>query len=159
MIPGMERAEFTRLGSIHRNTFVNGPKVLLPTLQCRQRSDLLIAGQLSGVEGYVESTAMGLLAGINAARLAQDLNPVMPPPDTAMGALVAHLTRETKNFQPANVNFGLFPPFTHKIPKKLRGGKRAEIALASLAYWLQEEHLEILDLPEHPAAPADHLLA
>jgi len=158
MIPGMERAEFTRLGSIHRNTFVNGPKVLLPTLQCRKRPDLLIAGQLSGVEGYVESTAMGLLAGINVARLAQGEQPAIPPPDTAMGALVTHLTRESANFQPSNVNFGLFPPFTHKIPKKLRGGKRAEVALESLANWLREEHLEILDFPER-SAPLGHLLA
>ncbi len=152
LIPGMARAEFTRLGSIHRNTFVNGPKVLLPTLQCRTRPDLLIAGQLSGVEGYVESTAMGLLAGINGARLVRGELPVTPPPDTAMGALVSHLTLETKNFQPSNVNFGLFPPFTHKIPKKLRGGKRAEVALASLAHWLREKHLEIPELPDHPAA-------
>ncbi len=141
MIPGLEKVEFSRLGSIHRNTFVNGPKVLTPTLQCKKRSDLLLAGQLTGVEGYVESTAMGLLAGINAARIALGNPPVSPPPDTALGALIIHLTTENKNFQPTNVNFGLFPPFTKKIPKKFRGRHRAEQSLDSLAHWIQENSL------------------
>jgi methylenetetrahydrofolate--tRNA-(uracil-5-)-methyltransferase len=88
LIPGMEHVEFARLGSIHRNTFVCAPLLLLPTLQLRARPDLLLAGQLSGVEGYVESTAMGLLAGINAARLACGTAPVSPPPETALGSLI-----------------------------------------------------------------------
>jgi methylenetetrahydrofolate--tRNA-(uracil-5-)-methyltransferase len=140
LIPGMARAEFARLGSIHRNTFVCAPELLRPTLQFRRRPDLLLAGQLTGVEGYVESTAMGLLAGINAARLLEGRPPVVPPADTAHGALIAHLTRtEPARFQPSNINFGLFPPLRKKIPKRMRGEYRAHIALESLDRWLQEE--------------------
>ncbi len=138
MIPGMEQAEFARLGSIHRNTFICAPELLEPTLQLKTRPDLFLAGQLSGVEGYVESTAMGLLAGINGARMALGQPLVSPPPDTALGALITHLTRtEAKHFQPSNVNFGLFPPWEKKVPKRLRGQMRAEISLASLAIWQQ----------------------
>jgi methylenetetrahydrofolate--tRNA-(uracil-5-)-methyltransferase len=140
MIPGMARAEFARLGSIHRNTFVCAPELLRPTLQFCRRPDLLLAGQLTGVEGYVESTAMGLLAGINAARLLEGRSPVVPPADTAHGALIAHLTRtEPTRFQPSNINFGLFPPFRRKIPKRMRGEYRAHTALESLDRWRQEE--------------------
>ncbi|MFZ5776065.1 MAG: methylenetetrahydrofolate--tRNA-(uracil(54)-C(5))-methyltransferase (FADH(2)-oxidizing) TrmFO [Thermodesulfobacteriota bacterium] len=143
MIPGLENAEFARLGSIHRNTFVCGPKVLLPTLQLRERPDLLLAGQITGVEGYVESTAMGLLAGISATRLAQGQGGLTPPPDTALGALLTHLTQtDPKHFQPSNINFGLFPPFNRKMPKKLRGQHRAETALASLDCFLRQEQLQ-----------------
>ncbi len=139
MIPGMEKAEFERLGSIHRNTFINAPGLLQPTLQFINRPSLLIAGQLSGVEGYVESTAMGLLAGMNAARLSMGSELIPPPPETAMGALINHLTAtEPKRFQPSNINFGLFPPFKKKIPKKLRGGKRAELALQKLETWIKK---------------------
>ncbi|MDH3996023.1 MAG: methylenetetrahydrofolate--tRNA-(uracil(54)-C(5))-methyltransferase (FADH(2)-oxidizing) TrmFO, partial [Desulfobulbaceae bacterium] len=136
MIPGMEQAEFTRLGSIHRNTFVCGPELLLPSLQVKKRPDLLLAGQLSGVEGYVESTAMGLLAGINGARLITGEKPVVPPPETALGALITHLTTtDPKRFQPSNINFGLFPKLQQKIPKKFRGAKYAERALQALKHW------------------------
>ncbi|MBU0480804.1 MAG: methylenetetrahydrofolate--tRNA-(uracil(54)-C(5))-methyltransferase (FADH(2)-oxidizing) TrmFO [Proteobacteria bacterium] len=142
MIPGMENAEFARLGSIHRNTFVCGPQVLLPTLQTRQRSDLFLAGQITGVEGYVESTAMGLLAGLNAARIATDRPPVVPPIDTAMGALIAHVSQgDPATFQPSNINFGLFPPFTRKMPKRLRGQIRAEQALETLEQWCKENDI------------------
>ena len=142
LIPGMEKAEFTRMGSIHRNTFVCGPEVLTPTLQMRNRPDMLLAGQLTGVEGYVESTAAGLLAGINAARLQAGGKVVTPPPDTALGALVAHLTTtKAKHFQPSNINFGLFPVLQMKIPKKLRGQHRAEQALQSLQIWQQTENI------------------
>lgn len=138
MIPGMEQAEFVRLGSIHRNTFVCAPEVLLPSLEVKMRPDILLAGQLSGVEGYVESAAMGLLAGINAARKAVGLLPAVPPPETALGALIQHLTAsDPRYFQPSNVNFGLFPAWEKKVPKRLRGPKRAETALAALADWLQ----------------------
>ncbi len=144
LIPGMAQAEFARLGSIHRNTFVCAPKVLRPTLQLVSRPDLLLAGQLSGVEGYVESTAMGLIAGINAARLAAGREPVVPPPETALGALISHLTRtEAKHFQPSNVNFGLFPPITEKVRKKERGEYRAHKALAALAAWQTEVGLTL----------------
>ena len=145
MIPGLAKAEFARLGSIHRNTFVCAPKVLRPSLQLNCRPDLFLAGQLTGVEGYVESTAMGLLAGINASRLAAGLPCLDLPPDTALGALINHLTRtDPKHFQPSNINFGLFPAFEKKMPKKLRGQYRAETALASLNRLCEQENL-------HPA--------
>ncbi len=137
MIPGLEQAEFARLGSIHRNTFICAPDILQATLQTKKRSNLLIAGQLCGVEGYVESTAMGLLAGINAARLVKKLRPVIPPPDTAMGALITHLSGSRPEvFQPSNVNFGLFPAWGKKVPRRLRGQLRAERSQISLAGWL-----------------------
>lgn len=135
-IPGLEHAEFLRLGSIHRNTFICAPELLQPTLQMKKRPNLFLAGQLSGVEGYVESGAMGLLAGINAARLVLGQELVVPPPETAHGALIRHLTRsDPDHFQPSNVNFGLFPPLDKKMPKKQRGEYRAELALEQLAKW------------------------
>ena len=136
LIPGLANAEFTRLGSIHRNTFVCAPKVLTQFLQVKERPGLLLAGQITGVEGYVESTAMGLLAGRNAACLALGLPLSAPGPETAHGALLVHLTQsEAKHFQPSNVNFGLFPDFTSKLPKRQRGQHRAQQALAALAQW------------------------
>jgi len=143
MIPGLAGAQFARLGSIHRNTFVCAPKVLLPSLQLACRPDLFLAGQLTGVEGYVESTAMGLLAGLNAARLADGAPPIALPPDTAFGALLNHLTStDPRHFQPSNINFGLFPAFSKKMPKKLRGQYRAETALASLDRLCAEENIQ-----------------
>ncbi len=140
LIPGMETAHFSRLGSIHRNTFICAPELLLPTLQLQSRPDLLIAGQLSGVEGYIESAAMGLLAGINAARIINDQQAISPPDATALGALIKHLTTSpAKRFQPSNVNFGLFPPFEKKVPKKLRGKIRAEKSLILLEKWIEED--------------------
>ena len=142
LIPGMEKVEFARLGSIHRNTFICAPELLQPTLQFKTRPDLLLAGQLSGVEGYIESAAMGLLAGINSARLVQGDVPVIPPPETALGALICHLTEsEPKKFQPSNINFGLFPPWEKKVQKKLRGKIRAEKGLEALQNWITEEEL------------------
>ena len=139
MIPGMEQVEFSRLGSIHRNTFVCGPELLLPSLQLKKRPDLLLAGQITGVEGYVESTAVGLLAGINAARLLHGENPVIPPPETALGSLITHLTESNpKRFQPSNINFGLFPSLKQRMPKKFRGEKYAERALQALTKWQAE---------------------
>ncbi len=136
MIPGMEQAEFTRLGSIHRNTFICGPELLLPSLQLKKRPDILLAGQISGVEGYVESTAMGLLAGLNGARIISGKKPVVPPPETALGALITHLTAtDPGKFQPSNINFGLFPKLQQKTPKRFRGEKYAERALAALEQW------------------------
>ncbi len=140
LIPGMEQVEFIRLGSIHRNTFVVSPELLLPTLQFKMRQDLLLAGQLSGVEGYVESAAMGLLAGINAARMTEDLPLVVPPRETALGSLIFHLTESNPHhFQPSNVNFGLFPVWEKKIRKKFRGEERAKRSLAALEKWQLEE--------------------
>jgi len=141
-IPGLERAEFARFGSIHRNTFICAPELLLPTLQARTGPQLLIAGQLSGVEGYVESAAMGVLAGINAARMIRGRQPLAPPTHTAMGALVAHLTEtDAAHFQPSNVNFGLFPPWQKKVPKRLRGQVRAERSAAALGAWIENHQL------------------
>ena len=142
LIPGMEKAEFARLGSIHRNTFICSPDLLMETLQFIKRPDLLPAGQITGVEGYVESTAIGLLAGLNAARLANAESPVVPPPVTAMGALIAHLTnRDVKHFQPSNINFGLFKKLGKKIPKRFRGEHYAERALKALEKWLDTENI------------------
>ncbi len=136
LIPGMAKAEFARLGSIHRNTFVCGPRVLLPTLQCQNRPDLLLAGQLTGVEGYVESAAMGILAGINCSLLQDKKTVQIPPPETAFGALIHHLTAtEAQKFQPSNINFGLFPPVGKKMPKKMRGQYRYNKAITALRQW------------------------
>jgi len=144
-IPGLEKAEFVRLGSIHRNTFICAPELLDASLQMKKRPGLFLAGQLSGVEGYVESTAMGLLAGINAARLVAEKPMIPPPAATALGALIHHLTEtDPKHFQPSNVNFGLFPPLEKKMRKRDRGGVRAEQALRLLEEWRQE--LEPADL-------------
>jgi methylenetetrahydrofolate--tRNA-(uracil-5-)-methyltransferase len=141
MIPGMEDAEFTRLGSIHRNTFICAPELLLPSLQFKDYPSIMLAGQIAGVEGYVESTAIGLLAGINATHLLHEKNVVSPPPETAMGALINHLTQtDPKRFQPSNINFGLFPTLGKKIPKRFRGEKYAGRALEYLKIW----HKEIL---------------
>lgn len=140
-IPGLEKAVFLRLGSIHRNSFVCAPLVLDASLQMQRVPGLFLAGQLSGVEGYIESTAMGLLAGIHAARMVQGRPLQIPPPGTAHGALVQHLVQsDPAHFQPSNINFGLFPPlvFTgRKLPKKERGRQRANQALSLLQEWRQ----------------------
>jgi len=143
LIPGMENARFSRYGSIHRNTFICAPDLLKGTLQFDSRPDLFIAGQLSGVEGYIESAAMGLLAGINSSRFLRDESPAIPPNNTSLGALISHLTTtDPKRFQPSNVNFGLFPPLGKKVPKKLRGKMRAEIALQSIDDWIEKMEIE-----------------
>jgi methylenetetrahydrofolate--tRNA-(uracil-5-)-methyltransferase len=140
MIPGLEKAEFPRLGSIHRNTFVCAPELLMPSLQLAGRPDLLLAGQITGVEGYVESTAMGLVAGMNGARLAQRQETLQPPSETAIGSLIHHLTATNpQHFQPSNINFGLFPPLGRKVPKKLRGETYAVRALQALKQWKARE--------------------
>jgi len=139
IIPGLENAEFVRLGSIHRNTFICAPELLDSSLQMKKRSGLFLAGQLSGVEGYVESSAMGLLAGMNAARLAVDKKMAVPPPATALGALIHHLTEsDSAHFQPSNVNFGLFPPLQKKMKKRDRGKFRSEQALTLLEKWKKD---------------------
>ncbi|WP_417912923.1 methylenetetrahydrofolate--tRNA-(uracil(54)-C(5))-methyltransferase (FADH(2)-oxidizing) TrmFO [Candidatus Electronema sp. TJ] len=138
-IPGLEQTEFVRLGSIHRNTFICAPVLLDQFLQMKKRPGLFLAGQLSGVEGYVESAATGLLAGINAARLALGQTMAAPPSGTALCALIRHLTEtDPAHFQPSNVNFGLFPPLLGRVRKKDRGGRRAELALRLLEEWKEE---------------------
>jgi methylenetetrahydrofolate--tRNA-(uracil-5-)-methyltransferase len=140
LIPGLERAEFVRLGSIHRNTFINSPGLLSPHLNFLQHPRLFLAGQISGVEGYVESAAMGLLAGINAARQAQTRPLLTPPRETALGALIGHLTNtDTRDFQPMNANFGLFAPLPGRTPKKFRGAAYAVRALQALEEWMTGE--------------------
>lgn len=137
MIPGLENAEFVRLGSMHRNTFINAPALLAPTFQLKSDSRIFFAGQITGVEGYVESTGSGFLAGINAARLVRGEELLVPPAATALGALVTHITNaDVKHFQPMNVNYGLFPPLEGKVKKKERRGRLAERALAELDRWI-----------------------
>jgi methylenetetrahydrofolate--tRNA-(uracil-5-)-methyltransferase len=137
LIPGLEHAEFVRLGSIHRNTFIHAPGILSAYLNFLHYPQVFLAGQISGVEGYVESAAMGLLAGINAARQLRSRPLITPPRETALGALISHLTNTaTKDFQPMNVNFGLFPALPGRIPKKLRGAAYAERALQALERWM-----------------------
>lgn len=129
-IPGLENAEFVRLGSLHRNTFIESPRVLLPTLQTRARSDLLLAGQLIGVEGYLESASAGYLAGLNAARLAVGASPLVPPETTTLGTLVRYVSEEGRtNFQPMNANYGLFPT----LPGRRRKGRERKLAHAARA--------------------------
>ncbi len=126
MIPGLEQAEFARYGVMHRNTFINSPELLLPTLQWRQDKGVFFAGQMTGVEGYVASAASGLVAGINAARMVKDQPLLVFPHDTAHGALLRYISSQPNvNFQPMGPNFGLFPP----LEQKVRGGKKARAAV------------------------------
>jgi methylenetetrahydrofolate--tRNA-(uracil-5-)-methyltransferase len=137
LIPGLERAEFLRYGSLHRNTFINSPQLLTNTLQFKARATLFFAGQLVGVEGYTESAAMGGLAGINAARLLTGEPPVTPPPTTAHGCLVAHVAlSDPRHFQPMNTNFGLFPPLpTAPRDKEAKRRLIAKRALEDFESW------------------------
>jgi methylenetetrahydrofolate--tRNA-(uracil-5-)-methyltransferase len=134
LIPGLENAEIVRYGVMHRNTFINSPKVLKATYQFRNREDLFFAGQMTGVEGYVESAASGLIAGINAARLVKGDEPVEFPHETAMGSMARYITTtNAKNFQPMNANFGLFPDLPEKIKaKQERNEKHASRALETI---------------------------
>ena len=139
MIPALAEAEFLRYGQVHRNTFINSPLLLLPTLQLRGRPGIFIAGQLIGVEGYIESAASGILAGINAARLVMGLPLIVPPATTTMGSLIRYVTgANPRNFQPMNANFGLLPPLEVRIRNRLeRNLKLAERALSDLDRWLE----------------------
>jgi methylenetetrahydrofolate--tRNA-(uracil-5-)-methyltransferase len=119
LIPGLENAEFVRFGVMHRNTFINSPKVLRPTYQYQGRDDLFFAGQMTGVEGYVESAASGLIAGMNAARYALGQEPLVFPEETTLGSMAHYITTaDFRHFQPMNANFGLFPPLETKIRNK-----------------------------------------
>lgn len=131
LIPGLENAEIVRYGVMHRNTFINSPKVLKATYQFRNRDDLFFAGQMTGVEGYVESAASGLVAGINAARFVDGKEPLEFPQETAIGSMAKYITTtNAKNFQPMNANFGLFPDLEVRIKsKKERAEQHANRAL------------------------------
>jgi methylenetetrahydrofolate--tRNA-(uracil-5-)-methyltransferase len=148
MIPGLENAEFVRFGQMHRNTFLNSPTLLQPTLQARQRVDLLFAGQITGVEGYVSSIATGLLAGLNAARLLGDEYPIIMPPATMLGALVHYATHaDMSSFQPMKPNFGLLPPPEHQMRKRDRYAFYAERSQKILQAFLRTNAIEPLPAP------------
>lgn len=133
MIPGLENAEFLRFGSIHRNTYINSPRHLNADLTLKEKNNIYLAGQITGVEGYIESTAMGLIAGINAARRLMGKEIIHPPKISAHGSLISHITEsEPKHFQPSNINFGLIPSGEEILKirdKKLRRQRIAEIAI------------------------------
>jgi methylenetetrahydrofolate--tRNA-(uracil-5-)-methyltransferase len=137
-IPGLANAEFARLGGLHRNTFINSPLLLDAELRLKARPHIRFAGQVTGVEGYVESAAVGLLAGRFAAAEALGLAHPPPPPTTALGALLAHITggASPTNFQPMNVNFGLFPPLDKRVKGKDRKQAMSTRALQDLSAWL-----------------------
>jgi methylenetetrahydrofolate--tRNA-(uracil-5-)-methyltransferase len=147
MIPGLENAEFLRFGQIHRNSFINAPDLLHPTLQTRKNRELLFAGQICGVEGYVESIATGLLAGINASRLARGRVPLSPPRSTACGSLVNYLAfAGPKDFQPANISFALLGEASSDLKSRVRDRKerhrlQVEEALRQMDHWIESLEL------------------
>ncbi len=139
MIPGLERAEFVRYGQMHRNTFIYSPALLLPTLQFRKRQNLLFAGQITGVEGYVGNFATGLLAGWNATRLIQGQQPLQLPQTTMLGALCHYVTHASPaDFQPMKANFGIVPPLEDGMRrnKRQRAAAYTERALSDLDQYL-----------------------
>lgn len=140
LIPGLEHAEIVRYGVMHRNTYINSPMSLQPTYQSKARHSLFFAGQMTGVEGYVESAASGLIAGFNAARLALGKEPVVFPETTAIGSLAHYITHASaEHFQPMNATFGLIPPLPERIrDKRERGEKIAERALSHLEQMQKE---------------------
>ena len=144
VIPGLEHAEFLRYGSIHRNTFINAPALLNKDLSFKQRPRLFLAGQVTGVEGYIESTAMGLIAGINAAIRMQGKALPAVPPFSAHGALIRHITEsESKHFQPSNINFGLFPVsegLSKMRDKKLKKARIVEQAIEAWKEYVSQVH-------------------
>ena len=144
MIPGLENAEFVRYGMMHRNTFINSPVLLRPTLQWRDRDDLFFAGQITGVEGYMGNAGTGLVAGINAARWIHGQAPLTFPPTTMLGALCHYVTHaDPKDFQPMKANFGILPPLRERIPnKRLRYQAYVERALADLEAFIRAYQLD-----------------
>jgi methylenetetrahydrofolate--tRNA-(uracil-5-)-methyltransferase len=135
LIPGLEQAEIVRYGVMHRNTFINSPNCLRPTYQFKGQDELFFAGQMTGVEGYVESAASGLMAGLNAARVAKGEPCIVLPPETILGSMAHYITSaDAKHFQPMNANFGLLPPLAERIRnKKLKNEQLAERALTQIA--------------------------
>ena len=135
LIPGLENVEIVRYGVMHRNTFINSPRVLDATYQLKANPNIFFAGQMTGVEGYVESAGSGLIAGINAANLALGKEPLLFPKETALGSMARYITEaDPKNFQPMNINFGLFPDLGERVKSKLeRAEKHADRALKAIA--------------------------
>ncbi|MFD3260914.1 methylenetetrahydrofolate--tRNA-(uracil(54)-C(5))-methyltransferase (FADH(2)-oxidizing) TrmFO [Paenibacillus lentus] len=144
MIPGLENAEFVRYGVMHRNTFINSPKLLEPTYQLKQRPTLFFAGQMTGVEGYVESAASGLIAGINAALAANEQEGIVFPEDTTLGSMARYITTaDFKHFQPMNANFGLFPKLDTRYRKKAEKNEAlAHRALDSLKAFISDARIQ-----------------
>ena len=140
MIPGLNNAEFLRYGVMHRNTFINSPKVLLNTLQLKKHMKIMFAGQITGVEGYIESTAMGMLAGINMTRIINGENPISYPVETAIGSLSKYISDvQIKNFQPMNINYGIMPALNERIKdKREKNMKISKIAIESLKKFMNE---------------------
>jgi methylenetetrahydrofolate--tRNA-(uracil-5-)-methyltransferase len=146
LIPGLENADIMQYGQIHRNTFINSPRVLRETLQTRKQPGLFFAGQITGVEGYVESVASGWLAGLNAARLARGQEPVAAPPKSATGALARYVSQaEAKTFQPANITFALLEPLPEDLRRKIKRKRERHELQVKLA--LEEWNQWIADLP------------
>jgi methylenetetrahydrofolate--tRNA-(uracil-5-)-methyltransferase len=138
LIPGLENARFLRHGQIHRNTYINAPTLLMETLQMKRHSKVIFAGQICGVEGYVESIATGLMAGVHAAALSSGEQPAAPPRATAFGSLTHYITHaDAENFQPANITFDLLPPLERKVrDRQQRHRLQCELALAECGRWL-----------------------
>ncbi len=141
LIPGLENARFLRYGQIHRNTYINSPALLTATLQMKQHPPILFAGQICGVEGYVESIATGILAGIHAAALVSGETPATPPRATALGSLMHYITNaDPKKFQPTNITFDLLPPLEKRIrDRQVRHRMQCELALEEMEIWLSRE--------------------
>jgi methylenetetrahydrofolate--tRNA-(uracil-5-)-methyltransferase len=160
MIPGLAHADFARLGSLHRNTFIDSPRLLRPTLQLRARDDLFLAGQMVGVEGYVESAAAGLLAALNAERLVSVRPLLEPPRESVLGSLIAYITDPSRReFQPMNANFGLLPELEHRERGRFKKAALGERALAAMDAWIAQRAIEpappaVSPAREHGAAPA-----
>ncbi|WP_320170065.1 methylenetetrahydrofolate--tRNA-(uracil(54)-C(5))-methyltransferase (FADH(2)-oxidizing) TrmFO [Maridesulfovibrio sp.] len=138
MIPGLENAEFLRLGSIHRNTYVNAPEVLDENLALKTDSRIHLAGQITGVEGYLESAACGLWVGLMLAEQSKGHNLPTPPAETSLGALLGHLREKKKNFQPSNVQFGLMPDLKKRAPKRMRKELYGKRAMEVFAEWKEK---------------------
>jgi methylenetetrahydrofolate--tRNA-(uracil-5-)-methyltransferase len=149
LIPGLENAKFLRYGQIHRNTYINAPSLLMETLNMKQHPNVFFAGQISGVEGYTESIAMGMLTGIHVARIVLRLPAIPPPRETALGSLVHYICHaESKNFQPANTTFDLLPQLDEATRKRIRDKKQrhklvCENALTTCAKWLEEVAIDV----------------
>lgn len=145
LIPGLENAEFVRYGVMHRNTYINSTKLLLPTLQMKKYPKIMFAGQITGVEGYIESTSMGMLAGINMARIVNNQDPLVFPSETAIGSLARYISNDTvKNFQPMNINYGIMPSLKEHIKdKRLKNLKISEKSLLCLSKFVDINRITI----------------